>query len=188
MIVVRGESSSGKSKIAEDIAVKLSKDRQDTEQRALFYLATMETSSPEAADRIRRHRAMREGKGFVTIEKEMGFMDISEEVRDGILLLECVSNLIVNHIYDRYRDEAVPEDEWAFVVDEIMEDLTSLAGAKEVILVTNRRIESETNPWLSSYMNILQMVNERLFEKADIFVEVVDGRSQVVKGELMWLS
>ena len=60
MILVYGTASSGKSNIAENMAVDHSK-KSDT---SLVYIATMENKSDAAKERIKRHREQREGKGF----------------------------------------------------------------------------------------------------------------------------
>ena len=72
MILVWGGSGSGKSAWAERML--LSEAAAVPDSRAV-YLATMERSSPEAAARIERHRAMRSrhgaetGRAFVTVEQ-----------------------------------------------------------------------------------------------------------------------
>ena len=60
--LISGGSGSGKSKFAEDEAVKY-KGRK-------LYIATMENKSRSAKKRILKHRNMRQGKGFDTIKKE----------------------------------------------------------------------------------------------------------------------
>ena len=59
--LVSGASGSGKSLFAENISCSY-------EGRKL-YLATMENESEAAKKRIEKHRMMRQGKGFETIEK-----------------------------------------------------------------------------------------------------------------------
>ncbi|MEE0028071.1 MAG: bifunctional adenosylcobinamide kinase/adenosylcobinamide-phosphate guanylyltransferase, partial [Atopobiaceae bacterium] len=59
-VLVVGGSGSGKSAYAEQLACSLSPRRT--------YVATMESQSAEAQRRIARHRAQRDGLGFITIE------------------------------------------------------------------------------------------------------------------------
>ena len=63
LVTVTGGSGSGKSAYAEQTAVRLA------EGGRLLYLATMMRDGAGAQERIRRHRALRSGKGFLTIEK-----------------------------------------------------------------------------------------------------------------------
>ena len=62
LYIVTGGSGSGKSEYAENLAVRLAKGQ------ALYYVAAMQPCGEEGQERIRRHRALRAGKGFETIE------------------------------------------------------------------------------------------------------------------------
>ena len=65
ILLVTGGSASGKSEYAENRALQLAK----TEQKKLIYLAAMKPFGEEAAKRIERHRQLRAGKGFETVER-----------------------------------------------------------------------------------------------------------------------
>ena len=90
MALVIGGSGSGKSSYAEELAVSLSSPAAKK-----YYLATMQVFGREGEQRVERHRALRRGKGFLTIEqpteiqKAVGCMEEGERVA----LLECISNL-----------------------------------------------------------------------------------------------
>lgn len=84
MVLVTGGASSGKSACAETLACALSESR--------FYLAAMKPFGEEGARRIARHKALRAGKGFVTIECWDGLQNLTaadygiagrEEAGDG---------------------------------------------------------------------------------------------------------
>ena len=62
---------------------------EKTEQK--FYVATMEVYGEEGRRKVERHRKMRAGKGFVTIERsrELGGLRIPEHGKNAVLL-ECV--------------------------------------------------------------------------------------------------
>ena len=62
MVLVTGASGSGKSEYAEGVAVKLAGKGN------LYYLATMRVYGEEGARRVERHRKLRAGKGFQTVE------------------------------------------------------------------------------------------------------------------------
>lgn len=108
ILLVTGGSASGKSEYAENRALQLAK----TEQKKLIYLAAMKPFGEEAAKRIERHRQLRAGKGFETVER---YTDIEGLCRDGsleaetfrqkakdaVVLLECMSNLAANEMLDR---------------------------------------------------------------------------------------
>ena len=69
MILVTGGASSGKSACAETLACMLPGTH--------FYLAAMKPFGEEGARRIARHRALRAGKGFATIECWHGLQDLT---------------------------------------------------------------------------------------------------------------
>ena len=62
--LIIGGSGSGKSEYAENQAVLLSKK----EDLSLYYIATMKPFGEEGKRRVERHRRLRSGKGFFTIE------------------------------------------------------------------------------------------------------------------------
>ena len=61
MILVTGGSGSGKSAFAEDCIVAFGNARR-------IYIATMYPFDEESRKRVKRHQAMRQGKGFDTLE------------------------------------------------------------------------------------------------------------------------
>ena len=69
MILVTGGASSGKSACAETLACALPGSH--------YYLAAMKPFGEEGARRIARHRALRAGKGFVTVECWNGLRDLT---------------------------------------------------------------------------------------------------------------
>lgn len=78
MVLVIGGSGSGKSSYAEEVAVSLSKP-----QKKKYYLATMQVYDDEGQRRIARHRALRQGKGFVTIEQPVNIQKSLKEMESG---------------------------------------------------------------------------------------------------------
>ena len=59
--LVTGGAASGKSEYAESLAMRLPGRR--------IYLATMRPADPESLARINRHRRLRQGRGFDTLER-----------------------------------------------------------------------------------------------------------------------
>lgn len=101
LILAYGGSGSGKSAWAEKALLS---EAAAVPNSRVVYLATMETSSPEAAARIQRHRAMRAQHGaeagleFVTIERPTDIA--AAPVRSGdLVLLEDLGNLLANEIW-----------------------------------------------------------------------------------------
>lgn len=63
LILITGASGSGKSEYAEKICCELAGSAKK------YYIATMQPYGAEGTQRIRRHHALRQGKGFETIEQ-----------------------------------------------------------------------------------------------------------------------
>ena len=88
LILVSGGSASGKSRYAEELVVR-------TQAGERIYVATMQVWDAESRKRVERHRAMRAGKGFRTVERpvRLGEMPVPE---GAVVLLEDLSNLVKN--------------------------------------------------------------------------------------------
>ncbi len=101
LILVWGGSGSGKSAWAERMLLSEAAAVPDSR---VVYLATMERSSPEAAARIERHRAMRSrhgaetGRAFVTVEQTVDIGGAAVLPGDFVLL-EDLGNLLANEIW-----------------------------------------------------------------------------------------
>lgn len=184
MIVVYGGTSSGKSNIAENIAVEMYKgfgevcgEARNLVEKNLYYLATMETKSEASAQRIARHRRLRAGKGFETIEEQLDLSKVYEQVSGDVVLLECVSNLVANVMYDRYKAEPVPTSEVDNVADAIADQIFGLDAVCKLVVVTNNIFNDyySQDAWCDGYMRVLGRVNELIVAKAEKFIEVVAG-------------
>ena len=93
MTLILGGSGSGKSAYAEDHLLRAAGDKKK------YYIATMRPWGAEGAARVKKHRAMREGKGFQTIEA-FHTLDALRLPEKGSLMLECMSNLLANEQFE----------------------------------------------------------------------------------------
>ena len=184
--LITGGSGSGKSEYGEGLIL----DIPDGER---FYIATMESSGREAERRIARHRKLREGKGFFTIERprDLGGLILPGEGRKNVLL-ECVSNLAANEMFGGGAcgpAELAGEtglDRLTELARRIVSDIRSLARqADHLVIVTNQVGEDgccydrETR----TYIALVGRVNQELAKLADQVTEVVFGIPVIVKGE-----
>lgn len=89
--LITGGSGSGKSRLAEETVLSLKPEKR-------YYIATMIAWDEECRKRISRHRAMRAGKGFETLECPVDLEQVRVEAGSAVLL-ECLSNLTANEFF-----------------------------------------------------------------------------------------
>lgn len=163
LMLITGGSGSGKSAFAEDMVLSFGEaDR--------IYIATMYPFDGESQKRVKRHRKMRSGKGFETIECYTGLKDVL--IPGGsTVLLECMSNLVANEMF---QENGAHEKTTEMIIEGI-QSLRKQAG--NLVIVTNE-IFSETAEYQGDterYQEYLGKVNQVLAEEADEVVEVVYG-------------
>jgi len=168
LITVYGAAGSGKSEAAEKIITSLAK-----KSGKLFYLATMENSSEAAKKRIERHLKLREGKGFITIEESFDLSNHLEKIKDGYVLVEDVSNLLANNYFSKRDCDIVAQFK-----------VISDAAAK-VVVVTNNIFEEGMceDEMCDGYLKELALINSKLVELSDTFIEVIAGNVIIRKGK-----
>lgn len=178
--VVIGGSGSGKSAWAEAEAVRLAREKGADLDR--YYIATMESQSPEAAERIRRHRQLRAGKGFQTIECPVGLECLAEKIGRGlaekpVALLECMSNLAANEIY---RPDGAGEE----AQERILLGVEKLCRACAHVVIVTNEVCSEggrVSAKMGHYQRVLSRINICLARQAERVTEIVYGIPVEVK-------
>lgn len=180
MTLIIGGSGSGKSAYAEDYIISLS------EEKKKYYIATMQVYDAECEKKIERHRMLRNGKGFSTIEQpvDIGKAIGKMEAGERIALLECISNLTANEMFAG----GVPETE-EIVAEKIVKGIETLSKElTHLVIVSNNVFEDGKvyDKTTMAYIRAMGRVNEKLAEMADEVVEVVVGIPLVVKSENIW--
>ena len=192
LYIVTGGSGSGKSEYAEQIAVQCRNRNGGT----LWYLATMRIWDDEGRKRVERHRRMRAAKGFETIERYTGLETLvlrekfeepnptgldAERKTDSlkhwescqvaqkpVLLLECMSNLVLNEFYDQKNGAE----------ERILQGIKHLQKqCRDLIIVTNEIFSDGMtyDPESERYIQLLGRINRELGQMADSVTEVVYG-------------
>ena len=192
LYIVTGGSGSGKSEYAEQTAVQCRNRTGGT----LWYLATMRIWDDEGRKRVERHRRMRAAKGFETIERYTGLetlelretfeelnpagLDAEQETdslkywesrrvaQKQVLLLECMSNLVLNEFYDQENGAE----------ERILQGIKHLQKqCGDLIIVTNEIFSDGVTYDLESerYIELLGRINRELGQMADSVTEVVYG-------------
>ena len=167
--LVTGGSGSGKSAYAESRICEW--NRQDP--KPLFYIATMYPYGEETEKKIERHRMLRKGKGFETLEWYTG---LRQHLQAGSLqgtdvLLECMSNLVANEMYMEsgagcHADQAILEG-----IQELNRQCAN------VVIVTNEVFSESVpdSPEMKEYKRILGKINREIAIIADQVTEVIYG-------------
>lgn len=97
LYLVTGGSASGKSECAENLASSLRSNDHGADPLRLYYIAAMYPYDDESRERVKRHRMLRNGKGFETIECHTGISRLENKLPgNSIVMLECMSNLLAN--------------------------------------------------------------------------------------------
>ncbi|WMJ89527.1 bifunctional adenosylcobinamide kinase/adenosylcobinamide-phosphate guanylyltransferase [Anaerocolumna sp. MB42-C2] len=175
IILVTGGSGSGKSKFAENLAVKL-------RNKDLLYIATMIPMDEESLIRIKRHQNQRKEKGFQTLERYTDLKNLEINNYPAVLL-ECMSNLLANEMYCENGIsnlfEKVP------VKEEILKGITHLAAVCEHVIIVSNEVFSDNGSHYeetSQYINILGEINCTIANMASNVYEIVCGIPVCQKG------
>ena len=171
MTLVIGGSGSGKSAYAESLLDGYAEK---------YYVATMLAEDEEARKKIGRHRALRAGKGFVTIEQPRNLAELVKSLaKEGVVLLECVSNLVANEMF--MPSGIVPEE---VVAHKVLDDICTLSEVVEVLVVVSNNVFEDGicyDETTMAYLRALATVNTGIARMADGVTEVVVGIPIVVK-------
>lgn len=173
IVLVTGASGSGKSAFGEQLCMGLC----GNEKKA--YLATMYPFGEETLDKINRHKQMRNGKGFETIECYYGLKGIATNVGNTVLL-ECMSNLLANELY---MEQGAKEK--AF--EEIMQGILLLSKSCENLIIISNEVFHDlmsADIEMKHYIQLLGRLNQEIANQADVVCEVVYSIPVFSKGRL----
>ena len=160
MILVSGGSASGKSEYAESLCADAGS--------AKYYIATMQPFGEDGRERIARHRELRKGKGFETIERYTDFADLVLPAR-GTVLLECIGNLCTNEMFDENYNVKNP-------VPAVLSGVAALNAQCEKLVIVTNETGSDINEYSEetmAYIRAMGEINSELSKLADCVYEVV---------------
>ena len=169
LILVSGGSGSGKSAFAEDLIVSSGLETK-------IYVATMQVWDAEGQARVDRHRAMRAGKGFATLEGP-GSLAEADVPQGCALLLEDLTNLAAN--------------EWfgtgcAGAEQRVLSGLNRIKDRAALTVVVANELFSDGIAYdkeTADYLACLARLNRAAAQMADRVYEVVCGIPVRWKGE-----
>lgn len=192
MELVTGGSGSGKSAYAEETLCGLvsfpdsgqGKETGTQQDGQRYYIATMPSWDKETEKKIAKHRAMRAGKGFCTLEWYTDFEERLERadcpgMEGADILVECLSNLTANEMY---MEGGAGKN----TADAVIRGILCLRDrCRNLVVVTNDVFSesAEDSPEMRIYKETLGRINCALAEAADRVTEVVCGIPCTVKPE-----
>ncbi len=176
MVLVVGGSGSGKSSYAEKTAVSLAQSGMKK-----YYLATMQVFDDEGRKKVDRHRKLRNGKGFFTIEQPVRISSALEKMEDGdrAVLLECISNLTANEMFSEKKTMTEIQ-----VTENVIRDIKMLKEQTNHLVVVSNNIFEDGITYdetTTKYIRAMGKINQKLAALADRVVEVVEGIPVIIK-------
>lgn len=166
LVLISGSNNSGKSVYAEQLIVQTKGDR--------YYIATMRPVTEDNHRRIEKHREQRRGLGFETLEcpYQVGNAPVSA---DSAVLLEDVSNLLANAIFEKGIE---PDSVFHDICD--LADRCGILVAVTISGLINEGYDKET----AAYIDSLNEINRKLLDKAAVAVSMQDGTPVYQKGDI----
>lgn len=164
--LVIGGAASGKSAYAESHVMGLPGRR--------IYLAAMRPWDEECRIRIARHRRLRQDKGFETVERYTDLAGL-EFPAGANVLLECMSNLTANELYD---PEGGGEEAVLRGVEALLSQCVHLTIVTNDVFSGGTAYEEDT----LRYLQALARINCALAARADAAVEITCGLPNFLKG------
>ena len=184
MTLIIGGAGSGKSEYAEQCL--------DSVKGEKIYLATMIVSDREGIERVRRHRMLRSGKNFRTVEVPSGFPEaVSALPEDAAVLLEGIGTLAANELFcGSLKKDGNGTDDPGGMPDasaakrRILKGIRHLAShSGELVIVSDEvnRAGCDYEGDTELYQRLVGELNQELGRCADRVVEMVCGCPVVKK-------
>ena len=172
LILVTGGSASGKSAHAERLLCEHAAGSR-------LYLATMQPFGAAAQRRIARHRALRQGKGFETVERPLGLAGLELPRRYDGILVEDLGTLLATELF-------APAGAKDAAFGSILAGIERLQDCCETLVIVTNEIFSDGLPYppeTMQYIELLGRLNAALCARAQAAYESVCGILLPVKEE-----
>ena len=167
-ILISGGCKNGKSYYAQHLAAS-----QTKKGKPLYYIATMIPSDGEDQDRIKRHRAEREGWGFITLEQPRDIHSVLNRVDpEGSFLLDSTTALLANEMFPANGEI----NTGAYI--KIREDLRRLAGSFADMVIVSDGIYSDAcvyDQLVEGYRKGLAAIDRDMAVVCDSVLEISFG-------------
>ena len=166
--LIAGGSKCGKSALAEKILSQYSGRK--------LYIAAMQPFGEGADEIIARHRLMRSGKGFETLELCKSFTPEAFPT-DCAAMLEDIANLTANEMF---TGETVRDP-----FEHVMRDIKTAAERTNELIIVSNSVGCDGIPYpkeTADYIRSIGRINAALAALSDNVIECVFGIPLVLKG------
>lgn len=172
-----GGAKNGKSTLAQNIAVALSKGGKR------YYVATMIPTGEEDLDRIRRHIADRDGLGFETVECHKNVLScLNSADKEGTFLVDSVTALLQNALFPAEKNyEMDPE-----AAKRCADELIAFAGTVRHAVFVSDYICSDAERYSETtevYRKCLADIDRALAQVCGTVIEVSAAQAIIHKGD-----
>lgn len=175
---ISGGAKSGKSSLAQELAVALSEGHKH------YYVATMISTGEEDDQRVRRHIADRKGLGFETVECSKNIMSCLQKAdKKAVFLVDSITALLQNSMFALEKNYEMDLDAAHRCADELIEFAKTVCHAifvSDYIYSDAERYSDSTE----TYRKCLADIDRRLTAVCDTVIEVSAGQQIVHKGEM----
>jgi len=173
-IFISGGCKNGKSFYGQHLAKK------QQEGRNLYYIATMTAVDNEDDERIHKHRANREGWGFITIEQHSNIQNILDSCNHtGSFLLDSLTALLANEMF--LQDGNV----FVSAAEKITKELSLICEKVNNIVIVSDYIYSDAaiyDPLTEMYRNSLAALDRFVARHCDVVLEISNTQVILHKG------
>ena len=179
-ILVTGGARSGKSRFAQELALKSGKP--------VLFVATAEAGDEEMKQRIRAHQRSRPpGWGTLEITTGVGNAVLKEAGGVQLIIVDCIT-MLVNNVFNRHADRSLEQIDTTLVEKEVTREIAELIEClkqvnAEFIIVTNEIGLGlvPANPIDRLYRDLLGKANRLLAEQVDEVYLMVAGLPVLIK-------
>lgn len=177
-VFLSGGAKSGKSHLAQDIAVHLAASAPH------YYVATLRPGGREDEVRIKNHLADRAGLGFCTLERfESLDGALPADAAQATFLVDSVTSLLQNALFPPQRGYALDEEAGACCIASLPAFAARVRHA--VFVSDNLFCDADTySATTEAYRRQLAAADRRLAAFCDVVIEVVAGQPIFYKGRL----
>ena len=177
-VFISGGAKCGKSSLAQDLSVALSKGGKH------YYVATLIPSGSEDYDRIRHHLSDREGMGFETVECYRNILDCLKIAdKNGVFLVDSVTSLIQNSLFPvekNYEMDLAGANRCADALVAFAKTVRHAVFVSDYIYSDAERYSESTE----IYRKCLADIDRRLAKVCDTVIEMSAGQPIIYKGDL----